>query len=493
MGVMRFLYGLFFGLSAVCLSCASQISRDAEQPAMNVKLPQGVTGVLKRHQNLTSKWVDPRQVDVWLPPGYMENAERRHPVLYMHDGQNLFDPKTSFVGVDWGIDETLTRLVQEDKVQGAIVVGIWNTPKRLQEYLPQRPFQGKLSHEQKDRLVQKYGLPVVDGYLTFIVEELKPFIDANYRTHPNRDHTFIMGSSMGGLISLYALCEYPEVFSGAGCLSTHWPAVDYIMVQYLRRALPDPSTHKIYFDYGTEALNAQYESYQIKVDAVVNEAGYVEGLNWMTKKFPGDEHSERAWRKRVHIPLTFFLGRGALGSSIREQLIPFEEEGRWGYVNGLGEVVIPPQYMVAGDFSPEGIAAVADENGWAYIDKWGNTVIEPFIFDNGPDYFREGLARLVRDGKFGFFDKTGKPVIAPQFDFASPFSEGMAAVCMGGKSRVVGEHRVWEGGKWGYINSRGELIIPMEFEEARDFENGRAEVKINGEWREIDQQGEIIR
>jgi pimeloyl-ACP methyl ester carboxylesterase len=123
-----------------------------------------------------------------------------------------------------------------------------------------------------------FATPIMsDEYLKFLVLELKPFIDGKYSTLPDRDNTFIAGSSMGGLISMYAICEYPAIFGGAACLSTHWPGiiemkdnpVPIAFLDYLRRYLPDPSTHKIYFDYGTATLDAQYERYQLQVDGIM--------------------------------------------------------------------------------------------------------------------------------------------------------------------------------------------------------------------------------
>jgi hypothetical protein len=114
---------------------------------------------------------------------------------------------------------------------------------------------------------------------------------------------------MGGLISAYAISEYPKVFGGAGCLSTHWPAGDGAVIDYLKKSLPDPKTHKFYFDFGTETLDAQYEPYQLRANAVMKQSGYVEGDNWITKKFVGDDHSERSWSKRVDVPLQFLLGK----------------------------------------------------------------------------------------------------------------------------------------------------------------------------------------
>lgn len=264
--------------------------------------------MLRRHTDLVSRLVDPRNVDIWLPPSYTHHrSAARYPIVYMHDGQNLFDANASFIGVDWGVHQTVLRLISEKRAREAIVVGIWNTPKRIPEYLPQKPFERLLGPMAQDELRQAYGDPISDDYLGFIVGELKPMIDSTYRTLPDRENTFIMGSSMGGLVSAYAICEYPEVFCGAGCLSTHWPVGDGIVIDYLKTALPDPATHKLYFDYGTETLDAAYEPYQIKADAVMKAAGYVNGENWITRKFPGEEHSERAWRKRVEVPLEFLL------------------------------------------------------------------------------------------------------------------------------------------------------------------------------------------
>lgn len=260
-----------------------------------------------RHADFASRYVVPRHVDVWLPPEYEAAPARRFPVLYMHDGQNLSNPAETNFGVDWGVDETLKRLVAAGEVPPTIVVGVWNTSQRTPEYLPNRPFAGA-PPELAQPLLDEQGEPLGDKYLAFLVSELKPFIDAHYRTLPARETTTIVGSSRGGLISLYAICEYPDVFQGAGCISTHWPAVEGIIAPYLAKRLPAPESHRIYFDYGTETLDALYEPLQQVVDPLMVAAGYEHGRNWVTLKFPGTEHSERAWRERVHIPLRFLLG-----------------------------------------------------------------------------------------------------------------------------------------------------------------------------------------
>jgi predicted alpha/beta superfamily hydrolase len=266
------------------------------------------TGVMTRHANFPSRYIAPRHVDVWRPPEDDAGSATRYPVIYMHDGQNLFDPALSFIGVDWGMDEAMMRLIREGRQPGAIIVGIWNSPLRLREYMPRKPLT--LIHAQRilSRFIEQTGgEPLSDGYLKFLVEELKPFIDAHYPTMPDPAHTWVMGSSMGGLISLYALIEYPDVFAGAGCLSTHWPIGEEALVDVLGAALPPAGRHRAYFDYGTETLDEDYEPWQQRMDEWLRMAGYREHQDWLTRKFEGAEHSERAWRARVDLPLAFLL------------------------------------------------------------------------------------------------------------------------------------------------------------------------------------------
>jgi len=230
-------------------------------------------------------------------------------VLYMHDGQNVFDPATSMGGVDWGVDETMTKLIAAKRVRPAIVVGVWNTAKRGQEYMPQKPVDGATSIATGTGSPPAAGPAISDAYLKFLVTELKPFIDRTYRTRSGRADTFVMGSSMGGLISAYAISEYPAVFGGAGCVSTHWPAGNGGMIDYLRRSGPDAKTHRMYFDHGTATLDSLYAPFQARADAVMRAAGYVDGKNFVTRVFEGADHSERAWRARLEVPLVFLLGK----------------------------------------------------------------------------------------------------------------------------------------------------------------------------------------
>lgn len=285
----------------IWVGCSPQ---SPERPAVE----RVVTGKLVTHQHFSSKYVQPRQVDVWLPSNY--DSTKRYAVLYLHDGQNCFDSATSYSRVDWGVDETLTQLVAEDKISDMIAVGIWNTPNRYGEYMPQKAYE-MLPKATRDSMQARYPMAQMasDNYLKFIALELKPFIDSAYSTNPAPASTAIMGSSMGGLISLYAICEYPSIFGSAACISTHFPAGNGVMIEYLKTHLPSPQSHKIYFDFGTETLDKEYEPYQQRVDSLMAINGYVQSENWLTKKFEGDDHSERSWRKRLPIPLLFLFGK----------------------------------------------------------------------------------------------------------------------------------------------------------------------------------------
>lgn len=286
--------------------------------AQNIKVSKGK---VQRFESFKSQFVDDRNVDVWLPNDYSENE--KYAVLYMHDGQMLFDAETTWNQQAWEVDEVAGKLNAESKVKRFIVVGIWNIPeKRHPEYFPQKPYES-LTPVQRDTItaqLQKAGRtkavfkPYSDLYLKFLVTELKPFIDLNFSTLTDKDNTFIAGSSMGGLISMYAICEYPDVFGAAACISTHWPGIFAVennpipeaFYTYLRKNLPNPKTNRIYFDYGDQTLDALYPPLQEKADAVMIEKGFTSD-NWLTKFFPGKNHSEEAWAERLPIPLEFLL------------------------------------------------------------------------------------------------------------------------------------------------------------------------------------------
>ena len=281
------------------------------------------TGSIQGFENFKSNFVDSRNIDVWLPDGYSE--KEKYAVLYMHDGQMLFDAENTWNKQAWEVDETAGKLNADRKTKKFIVVGIWNNgQKRHFEYFPQKAFR-KLSAEEKEFVSNSLKLkgrinetfnPISDNYLKFIVTELKPFIDINFSTLKDKDNTFIAGSSMGGLISLYAICEYPDVFGAAACLSTHWTGIFQLknnpipetFYAYLKQKLPNPKNHKIYFDHGDKTLDSLYPTLQKEVDKIMKQKGF-STKNWITKYFPGKEHSEKAWHERFHFPLEFLLNQ----------------------------------------------------------------------------------------------------------------------------------------------------------------------------------------
>lgn len=288
----------------IILAIMLHLAAAAQQPVPSA-------GRIVRFDSFPSRYVQARTVDVWLPDDY--SPIKKYAVLYMHDGQMLFDSTGTWNKQEWGVDETMTQLMHHKQIRECMVVGVWNNgKKRFAEYFPQKALQWITTNDKRS-LLPNFDTAYANQYLHFLVTELKPFIDSAFSTHRDQRNTFIAGSSMGGLISMYALCEYPAVFSGAACLSTHWPgtykandAIPNAFRQYLFNHLPAPVNHRIYFDYGTATLDSLYEPYQLLVDQVMTHKGY-KRRNWMSRKFAGADHSENAWRRRLQIPIVFLL------------------------------------------------------------------------------------------------------------------------------------------------------------------------------------------
>jgi predicted alpha/beta superfamily hydrolase len=274
-------------------------------------------GTIKRFEKFASKYVDARNIDVWLPDGY--SPKKKYAVLYMHDGQMLFDATTTWNKQEWQVDETVGKLLKDNKIKDVIVVGVWNNGEfRHSEYYPQKTLQDLLE-ETRNFIVKKSlkDKPQADNYLKFLVEELKPYIDKNFSTKKDVKNTFIAGSSMGGLISIYAICEYPNIFGGAAGISTHLPmvldaktpnleTVPSSFRNYLEKNLPKANSRKIYFDYGDQTLDSFYPPMQKKVDEIMQNKGWTKNA-WTTNFFAGEDHSEKSWSKRLNIPLEFLL------------------------------------------------------------------------------------------------------------------------------------------------------------------------------------------
>jgi len=245
---------------------------------------KAIIGNVEFHREIYSKILDKkRDFFVWLPPGYNLNPSKSYPVLYMHDGQNLIDPKISYAGKDWQVDETVTRLIKEYKIKEVIVVGIYNTGDRLEEY----------SDTEKG-----------EKYLKFLIEELKAFVDSKYKTLPDPNNTAIMGSSMGGLASFLAAWKHPEVFSMAGCMSSSFYFNDDKVFKMLDE-YSGPKKHiKFYIDHGEDGLVRGQ-----KMFCKLTKMGYIIGTDLDYYFAPGAEHNESEWAKRLERPLLFFFGR----------------------------------------------------------------------------------------------------------------------------------------------------------------------------------------
>ncbi len=218
-------------------------------------------------------------VRVFYPPGYQENTLARYPVVYMQDGQNLFFADEAFGGHDWMIDETVRVLDAMNLVRQVIVVGVY----------------------PRDRMVD-YTRPGYEAYGRYLVEEVKPWVDANYRTLTGPESTAVMGSSLGGVVSFYLAWQWPEVFGHAGCLSSTFGYRDDLLA---RVAAEPKRSGKIYLDSGWPRDN--YEVTRVMKNLLLHR-GYREGRDVFHLAFPRAAHNEQSWAMRAHIPFQFFFG-----------------------------------------------------------------------------------------------------------------------------------------------------------------------------------------
>lgn len=319
---------LLFCLSLMIFSCKNENTKQEtsesetiEKSTIEFKTVEDAklaAGKLLRVEDFPSEYIKPRPVDVWLPEDYSE--DKKYNVLYMHDGQMLFDSTTTWNKQEWKVDEWASTLMSDRKTKDFIVVGIYNIADiRWQDLFPQKAYNF-ISEEEKSQLKSIAGSKDFklngDNYLKFLVEELKPVIDSTYSVYTDQEHTFVMGSSMGGLMSMYTVSEYPEVFGGAACISTHWvgampvdnnPYPDAIF-KYMEANLPQAGQHKLYFDYGNKTLDEHYPQYAPRVDAILKQKGYTED-NAKNLFFEGTDHSENSWNARLDQPLLFLLGK----------------------------------------------------------------------------------------------------------------------------------------------------------------------------------------
>jgi predicted alpha/beta superfamily hydrolase len=250
------------------------------------KISVQITGRVKYHRNFPGDGIKPRDIIVWLPPDYEKDTTKRYSVLYMHDGENIFDPATSSFGLDWQLDETADSLIKSEKIKGIIIVGIYNTIDRSAEY----------EDTEKGRM-----------YMKFIVNELKPFIDKNYRTKPDRGNTATGGSSLGGLISFMLAWEYPNIFSKAACISPAFYIKDIDYLKTVKNYNGSKKQIKIYIDDGGIGLEKRLQPGIDSMIVLLNQKQYVDGKDYIFYKDINAEHSEYFWAKRAWRFLEFFF------------------------------------------------------------------------------------------------------------------------------------------------------------------------------------------
>jgi predicted alpha/beta superfamily hydrolase len=235
-----------------------------------------ITGNVAYHKHLTGEGLAPRDIIVWLPPDYDKNKKQRYGVVYMHDGQNIIDPATSSFGVDWKIDEASDSLIRNKIVKPYIVVGIYNAADRSKEYTP-----GELG----------------TAYMKFVVEKVKPFIDANYRTKPDRKNTIVGGSSAGGIISFMLAWEHPNIFGSAICMS---PAFKIQDIDYVKTVVAAKEKKNVFFyiDNGGIGLESQLQPGINEMMAALKQKGYKEGTDYYYVVDANAKHNEADWAKR---------------------------------------------------------------------------------------------------------------------------------------------------------------------------------------------------
>ena len=278
---------------------------DRSAEALDDPAAGGVLGTMVTWRDVRSAHLErSRTVQVWLPPGYDREGTVRHPVIYAHDGQNMFDPRLAAFGTDWGLDEAIVAGSRRGEYIAPIVVAVWNTADRRREYCP---------------------WDLGDRYAEFLVDELMPRVNAEFRTKTDAASTMTLGSSMGGLISFHLCRTRPDRFGLGACVSTHVPYAQAdldrargnrvasdadrspLILRDIAGGMTFPAGPRLWFDFGTEGLDAAYAPIQAELDAWLERQGLVRGRNFVSRRFEGADHSERAWRARVGEALSFLL------------------------------------------------------------------------------------------------------------------------------------------------------------------------------------------
>jgi len=258
-----------------------------------------LTGNIKRHRAFPSKILgNRRDILVYLPRGYRHLSRRRYPVLYLHDGQNVFDAATSFSGVEWGVDETVERLIKEKLIEPLIVVAVANMgDERINEYTPTR---GVIDAKAKRK---KRSKGLARTYARFLMDELKPYIDRKYQTKPDAEFTGLGGSSLGGLVTLVIGTLYPQVFSRLIVMSPSIWWDDFTIFRLVDSIGQKPEL-KIWLDTGTGEPG--WENARQLLSRFI-EKGWKLQKDVQYMEVQGAEHNEAAWAVRVEPALRFLF------------------------------------------------------------------------------------------------------------------------------------------------------------------------------------------
>jgi len=304
---------LFILIALLC--CATNVlAQQQPVPIRTERIPIFNSDTLIRHHFPAFEGLPARLVDVWLPKKAMASAPMA--LLLAQDGQNIFDPSTAYGGQSWELHVAVRRLLYSQQIRPCVVVGIWNTPNRFNEYLPSPAIVGLDTAAFAILKAERTAAPQSDAYAAWIDQVLMPFLTANYPISQAADDRFLIGASMGGLISSYLLAKLPSQFGGAMCLSTHWPlslkrnelAFSAPYRSWLLKQMPGLQHKRLYMDHGDLTLDSFYAIHQQAFDAAWNSKTAFPA-NYRSLSFEQAAHNEVSWRERLHLPLLFMLGQ----------------------------------------------------------------------------------------------------------------------------------------------------------------------------------------
>jgi len=299
------------------------------KPDTSASAPQGWTrltapsgrGQLHVRRNFASRHLAARDLYVWTPDGLDEAT--RFPVLYMQDGQNLFDARLVPFGVAWEADASLSRLIAAGRTAPTIIVGVACTEDRFAEYAPALILD-QLSTPARQAVTTAWpGAPKSAAYARMLIDEIKPLIDATFPTLPGRENTFIAGSSMGAVVAAELLARHPDVFAGAALLSAHFSLLPVTEAEplpkgfsedvaravglFARHHIPRAGSHRLWLDRSTLSIDRFYPPSHAAFVSALLALGYGEGEDLSVRAYDGVGHDEGAWRERLDEALAFLL------------------------------------------------------------------------------------------------------------------------------------------------------------------------------------------